>query len=69
MPLIFLIGLVGLLKMKKLKYIFEEIQTCEMCGDSTKNHIVLGQRLNQSQGIKPKSKTGGFCFSNEMQKM
>jgi 2-polyprenyl-3-methyl-5-hydroxy-6-metoxy-1,4-benzoquinol methylase len=44
--------------MKKLKYIFEEVQTCEMCGDSTKNHIILGQRLNQSQGIKPKSKTG-----------
>ena len=44
--------------MIKAKYIFEEVQTCEMCGDSTKNHIVLGQRLNQSQGIKPKSKTG-----------
>ena len=29
-----------------------------MCGDNSVNHIVLGQRLNQSQGIKPKSKTG-----------
>lgn len=44
--------------MKKLKYIFEEIETCEMCGDSTKNHTILGQRLNTSQGFKPKSKTG-----------
>lgn len=29
-----------------------------MCGDTTKNHKVLGQRLNQSQGTNPKSKTG-----------
>ncbi len=44
--------------MKTHKYFFEEIQTCEMCGDSTSKHIVLGQRLNQSQGVKPKTKTG-----------
>jgi 2-polyprenyl-3-methyl-5-hydroxy-6-metoxy-1,4-benzoquinol methylase len=44
--------------MKNLRYTFEEIQTCEMCGDSTKDHIILGQRLNQSQGLNPKSKTG-----------
>jgi 2-polyprenyl-3-methyl-5-hydroxy-6-metoxy-1,4-benzoquinol methylase len=48
----------NLSKMKKIKYIFEEIQNCEMCGDSTNDHIILGQRLNQSQGVKPKSKTG-----------
>lgn len=44
--------------MKNLRYSFEVIEFCEMCGDNTKNHKVLGQRLNQSQGINPKSKTG-----------
>lgn len=44
--------------MKEIKYTFEEIEVCEMCGDSTTDHIVLGQRLNQSQGLRPKSKTG-----------
>jgi len=29
-----------------------------MCGDKTDGHIILGQRLNQSQGLNPKSKTG-----------
>jgi SAM-dependent methyltransferase len=29
-----------------------------MCGDSTKHHRILGQRLNTSQGLKPKSKIG-----------
>jgi 2-polyprenyl-3-methyl-5-hydroxy-6-metoxy-1,4-benzoquinol methylase len=40
------------------KYFFEEITKCEMCGDRTINHRVLGQRLNQSQGLSPKKKTG-----------
>lgn len=44
--------------MKKLHYSFEEIESCEMCGDNTANHKILGQRLNCSQGLKPKSKTG-----------
>jgi len=29
-----------------------------MCGDSTKGHKILGQRLNTSQGLRPKRKTG-----------
>ena len=29
-----------------------------MCGDNTKNHKVIGQRLNQSQGLNPKKKSG-----------
>jgi SAM-dependent methyltransferase len=41
-----------------LKYSFEEIARCEMCSSPTDNHKVLGQRLNQSQGLRPKSKTG-----------
>jgi len=44
--------------MKKLRYTFEEVQACEMCGDKASNHKILGQRLNRSQGLKPKSKTG-----------
>lgn len=39
-------------------YSFEHIEFCEMCGDSTSFHSVLGQRLNQSQGLRPKTKTG-----------
>jgi len=40
------------------KYSFKEISVCEMCGDQTANHKVLGQRLNKSQGYRPKAKTG-----------
>lgn len=41
-----------------LNYRFEEILRCEMCSDDTSGHKVLGQRLNKSQGLKPKSRTG-----------
>jgi ubiquinone/menaquinone biosynthesis C-methylase UbiE len=45
--------------MKKNKeYYFEEIIHCEMCGDPTEGHRVMGQRLNQSQGFRPKRKAG-----------
>jgi 2-polyprenyl-3-methyl-5-hydroxy-6-metoxy-1,4-benzoquinol methylase/rRNA maturation protein Nop10 len=44
------------------KYIFKEISTCEMCGDKTETHNVLGQRLNKSQGFRPKNKIG-ICVS------
>ncbi|NOT52799.1 MAG: class I SAM-dependent methyltransferase [Chitinophagaceae bacterium] len=40
------------------RYIFEEVEKCEMCGDPTARHKVLGQRLNTSQGAKPKRKAG-----------
>jgi 2-polyprenyl-3-methyl-5-hydroxy-6-metoxy-1,4-benzoquinol methylase len=40
------------------QYFFEEITHCEMCGDSTASHPVLGQRLNQSQGMRPRAKHG-----------
>ncbi|HSY62370.1 MAG TPA: class I SAM-dependent methyltransferase [Cytophaga sp.] len=42
----------------KKKYTFENVPACEMCGDSTTAHRILGQRLNQSQGLSPKNKTG-----------
>lgn len=41
-----------------MKYYFETIGHCEMCGDDIHGHKILGQRLNQSIGFKPKSKTG-----------
>lgn len=40
------------------RYFFEEPAQCEMCGDETSRHKILGQRLNQSQGLSPKKKTG-----------
>ena len=40
------------------RYSFEEIDTCEMCGSPTAGHRILGQRLNQSQGMNPKRKAG-----------
>jgi 2-polyprenyl-3-methyl-5-hydroxy-6-metoxy-1,4-benzoquinol methylase len=43
---------------KQLRYYFEEIKTCEMCGAGTGKDIILGQRLNKSQGFSPKKKTG-----------
>jgi ubiquinone/menaquinone biosynthesis C-methylase UbiE len=41
-----------------MQYFFEEITNCEMCGDDSKNHKILGQRLNKSQGRRPKGKSG-----------
>src|SRR5436190_24250347 len=40
------------------RYSFEEIANCEMCGDPTGRHRVMGQRLNRSQGLRPRRKTG-----------
>jgi len=40
------------------KYNFEYILNCNMCGNDSSHNIVMGQRLNQSQGLKPKSKAG-----------
>lgn len=61
--------------MKQLRYYFNYIDTCNMCGSTSEKHKILGQRLNQSQGYNPKSKTGistsvmkcrncGLIFSN-----
>lgn len=40
------------------RYSFKDITTCEMCDDKTSEHKILGQRLNQTQGVKPKKKSG-----------
>jgi len=44
--------------MKQSTYTFHYIENCEMCGADTSDNPVLGSRLNQSQGLSPKSKTG-----------
>ena len=44
--------------MKQLRYYFNYVDTCNMCGSMSDKHKILGQRLNQSQGFNPKSKIG-----------
>lgn len=39
-------------------YNFEYNESCEMCGDASAGHKILGQRLSQSQGFSPKNKAG-----------
>lgn len=43
---------------KQVKYYFNSIEECNMCGSPVKSHKVLGRRLNQSQGKNPKKKIG-----------
>lgn len=44
--------------MSKMIYTFTSVESCDMCGQSKSKAVILGQRLNQSQGLKPKTKTG-----------
>lgn len=44
--------------MKVLKYNFYEVTHCNMCGADARDHKILGQRLNRSQGLRPKRKEG-----------
>jgi 2-polyprenyl-3-methyl-5-hydroxy-6-metoxy-1,4-benzoquinol methylase len=39
-------------------YHFHPITSCNMCGQSNSTHKVLGQRLNKSQGFRPRKKVG-----------
>ena len=43
---------------KNITYTFKLIETCNMCGASTKNQKILGRRLSQSQGFSPSKKLG-----------
>jgi 2-polyprenyl-3-methyl-5-hydroxy-6-metoxy-1,4-benzoquinol methylase len=58
-------------------YKFYKVTTCNMCGSNSIYHKVIGQRLNQSTGMKPKRKHGisvtvlkckkcGLIFSDPM---
>lgn len=40
------------------RYYFYPVQHCNMCGDASDRHPILGQRLNRSQGFRPRTKTG-----------
>lgn len=40
------------------RYYFLEVKNCVMCGAPSSSHKVLGQRMNQSQGFRPRSKHG-----------
>jgi len=41
-----------------LRYRFEDVPSCNMCGRESSKNKVLGLRLNCSHGLMPKSKTG-----------
>ena len=43
---------------KQLRYYFNYIDKCNMCGSGGETHKILGKRLNQSQGKNPKTKIG-----------
>lgn len=43
---------------EQITYHFKKIDRCPMCGADTSQARVLGLRLNQSQGLKPRAKTG-----------
>jgi 2-polyprenyl-3-methyl-5-hydroxy-6-metoxy-1,4-benzoquinol methylase len=41
-----------------MRYLFNEIENCNMCGHEVNTHKVLGKRLNKSKGLNPKGKVG-----------
>lgn len=41
-----------------LRYSFHPVEHCNMCGSSAKEHRVLGKRLNRSQGMFPRKRSG-----------
>lgn len=42
----------------QLRYTFNYVEKCNMCGSPTSRHKILGKRLNQSQGKNPRNKIG-----------
>ena len=40
------------------KYSFKDIDSCEMCGSPSKDHKVMGMRMDKSQGMNPKKRFG-----------
>lgn len=44
--------------MSEVNYTFRKPRACNMCGAEESHFQVLGMRLNQSQGFKPKARTG-----------
>jgi len=50
------------------RYNFYQVDTCEMCGDKTHNHVRLGQRLDKSQGLNPNNRIGVSVSVNKCTK-
>ena len=46
------------MKNKSIIYTYKSVSFCNMCNDPNDSHKILGQRLNQSQGLHPKKKNG-----------
>jgi ubiquinone/menaquinone biosynthesis C-methylase UbiE len=54
----------------QVRYIFKNIDNCNMCGSNTSQHKILGIRLNKSQGKNTGRKTGittTICKCNSCQ--
>src|SRR5215471_13496886 len=62
---------------KDIKYRFQWLDRCVMCNDPVDSHKVMGNRLSQSQGFRPRQKKGisvtickcstcGLIYSNPM---
>lgn len=60
---------------KKMRYYFDEIDHCNMCGAGREQLLIMGKRLNKAQGYNPHKKEGlttsvirckkcGLIFSN-----
>ena len=47
-----------MIEKSNLRYNFNFIEKCNMCGSSIEQHKILGKRLNGSQGRNPKNKIG-----------
>ena len=43
---------------KTLEYRFQQIDRCDMCGSGPDHHRIRGMRLNQSQGLSPRTVAG-----------
>jgi 2-polyprenyl-3-methyl-5-hydroxy-6-metoxy-1,4-benzoquinol methylase len=43
---------------KQIRYNFNYVDKCNMCGSDASAHKILGKRLNQSQGKNPSNKVG-----------
>lgn len=42
----------------EIQYTFKPISSCEMCGNKTSDNKLIGRRLNSTQGLRPKKKSG-----------
>ncbi len=48
------------MEQRTLRYLFESVEICNMCGSSRNAHRILGKRLNTSQGLFPRRRKRGI---------